>query len=89
MLETSFEVQGVAMSAAGNGDDRRATRLWGAIEAAWEERDISVSVPFWDDLIAGHITAARGRLGGEGDDVWAEGGSLSFDEAVELALLES
>jgi hypothetical protein len=62
--------------------------LGGAIEAAWEEREIAVSVPFWDALLARHIGAARERLGARGDAIWAEGRSLSFDEAVELALTE-
>jgi predicted ATPase/class 3 adenylate cyclase len=89
VLETTFEVLGVGMSAAGRGDDVRAARLGGAIEAAWEEREIAVSVPFWDALLARHIGAARERLGARGDAIWAEGRSLSFDEAVELALTES
>ena len=42
-LETSFEVQGVAMAAAGNGDPRRALLLAGAVEALWESLGISIS----------------------------------------------
>jgi predicted ATPase/class 3 adenylate cyclase len=87
VLETSFEVQGIAMSAAGLGDDRRATTLGAAVEAAWQERGIAISVAFWDALLEKHIAAARRRLD-DGNAVWAEGRSLSFERAVELALVE-
>ena len=86
VLETSFEVQGVAMAAAGRGDDGLAAMLGGAIESAWEERGIAVSVQFWDALLERYIVAARNRLGSAGEAAWAEGRGLSFDRAVELAL---
>jgi hypothetical protein len=73
------------MSAGGLGDDRRASLLGGAIEAAWEERGIAISVPFWDALLEKHIATARRRLS-DGDAVWDEGRTLSFEHAVELAL---
>ena len=86
ILETSFEVQGVAMSAAGRGDAVRALRLAAAVEALWEERGITISVPFWDDLLRTHIGSARETLGARAELCWAEGRQLSFDAAVELAL---
>ena len=87
VLETSFEVQGIAMSAAGLGDDRRATTLGGAVEATWEVHGIGISVPFWDALLERHIAASRRRLAG-GDAVWDEGRALAFERAVQLALEE-
>jgi predicted ATPase/class 3 adenylate cyclase len=87
VLETSFEVQGVAMSAAGLGDDRRATTLGGAVNATWEAHGIAISVPFWDALLERHIAASRRRLA-DGDAVWNEARTLSFERAVELALEE-
>ena len=86
VIETSFEVQGVAMAAAGNADPRRALRLAASVEALWESLGVSMSVPFWDQLLERHIGGAREQLGADADAVWAEGRALAFDAAVELAL---
>ncbi len=86
VLETSFEVQGLAMSAAGRGDAVRALTLAAAVEALWEERGITISVPFWEDLLRMHIGRAREALGVEAEACWAEGRRLAFDGAVTLAL---
>ncbi len=86
VLETSFEVQGVAMAAAGNGDPARALRLAGAVAALWESLGTSLSVAFWDSLLERYIGAAKAELAEEADAVWAEGRGLTFDDAVELAL---
>jgi hypothetical protein len=53
VVETSFEVQGVAMSEAGAGDPRLALILAGSVEALWESLGLSVSVGFWDALSSG------------------------------------
>ena len=86
VIETSFEVQGVAMAAAGSGDAPRALRLAGAVAALWESLGISLSVSFWDALLERYIGAARAELGEEAEAVWQEGRGLAFDDAVELAL---
>ncbi len=86
VIETSFEVQGVAMAAAGNADPRRALLLAGSVEALWDSLGISISVAFWDTLLERYIGAARERLGAEADAVWSEGRAMAFDDAVELAL---
>jgi predicted ATPase/class 3 adenylate cyclase len=86
VVETSFEVQGVAMAAAGNGDPERALRLAGAVEAMWESLGISISIAFWDALLARYLGPAREQLGARADEVWAEGRALEFDDAVDLAL---
>jgi predicted ATPase/class 3 adenylate cyclase len=86
VIETSFEVQGVAMAAAGNADPQRALRLAGSVEALWESLGVSMSVAFWDKLLEQHIGGAREQLGADADAVWAEGRALAFDDAVELAL---
>ena len=86
VIETSFEVQGVAMAAAGNGDPERALRLAGAVAALWESLGTSLSIAFWDALLERYIGAARSELAAEADAVWAEGRALTFDDAVELAL---
>ena len=86
VLETSFEVQGVAMAAAGNGDPRRALLLAGSVEALWESLGVSFSLAFWDALLDRYLGPARDELGEEAEAVWGEGRSLDFDAAVELAL---
>jgi predicted ATPase/class 3 adenylate cyclase len=88
VVETSFEVQGVAMAAAGKGDPERGLLLAAASEALWESLGMNLSVPFWDALLERYIGAARGGLGAKGDAVWAQGRELSFDDAVALALKE-
>ena len=85
-IETSFEVQGVAMVAAGKGDWARCLRLAAAAEALWESLGVTISVPFWNALLERYIGTARDRLGAEADAIWAEGRELEFDAAVELAL---
>jgi hypothetical protein len=77
------------MSAAGRGDAVRALRLAAAVEALWEERGITISVPFWDDLLRTHIGGAREALGLEAESCWAEGRQIGFDAAVAFALGES
>jgi non-specific serine/threonine protein kinase len=86
VIETSFEVQGVAMAVAGNGDPERALRLAGSVEATWESLGISISIAFWDGLLERYLGPARQQLGERAEAVWAEGRALEFDDAVELAL---
>lgn len=85
VIETSFEVQGVAMAAAGNGDNERGLRLSAAVEALWESLGISISIPFWDALLERYIGPAREQLGEKANSIWAEGRALPFDDAVQLA----
>ena len=86
VVETSFEVQGVAMSQAGGGNARRAVILASSVEALWESLGVSISVAFWDALLERYLGPARASLGVELDAVQAEGRALAFDDAVELAL---
>lgn len=86
VLETSFEIQGVAMAAAGAGDLHRGLRLAAAVEALWESLGTSFSVAFWDELLEKYIGGAREALGADADVVWGEGRALAFDDAVDLAL---
>ena len=86
VVETSFEVQGVAMSAAARGDLERGLRLAAAVEALWESLGTSLHIEFWDALLERYLGPARVRLGERADLVWAEGRKLAFDDAVALAL---
>ena len=85
VIETSFEVQGVAMAVAGNGPER-ALRLAASVEALWESLGIAISIRFWVALLERYIGPARAQLRAEADAVWAEGRAMAFDDAVELAL---
>ncbi len=86
VVETSFEVQGVAMSEAATGNPHRALVLAGSVEALWESLGVSFSIAFWDALLERYLAPARASLGDEYDAVSAEGRALAFDDAVELAL---
>jgi predicted ATPase/class 3 adenylate cyclase len=86
VVETSIEVQGVAMSEAGTGNPGRAVLLAESVEALWESLGLSISVAFWDALLEQHLRPAREALGEEYEAVRAEGRALAFDDAVELAL---
>jgi hypothetical protein len=89
VVETSFEVQGVAMAAAGNGDARRALLLAASVEAFWESLGLSISVAFWDGLLDRWLGIACETLGTEAEAVWAEGRTLPFEDAIALALTRS
>jgi predicted ATPase len=85
VVETSAEVQGVAMAAAGQGDARLGLLLAASVDALWESLGITLSIEFWDGLLERYIGGARRSLGPEAELVWAEGRALAFDDAVELA----
>jgi predicted ATPase/class 3 adenylate cyclase len=89
VIETSFEVEGVAMAAAGVGDAERALRLAGSVEALWESLGMSIRIAFWDALRERYLGPAREQLGEDADAVWAEGRAMTFDDAVKLALSAS
>ncbi len=86
VIEATFEVQGVAMAAAANGDVENGLRLAACVEATRESLGISISIPFWDALLDRYFGPAREQLGVAADGVWATGRGLEFDDAVELAL---
>ena len=83
VVETSLEVQGVAMALAGSGDLSRAARLGGAVETLWESIGLVLEVRFWHALLDRYLGPLRA------DEAWNEGRALPFDDAVELALAEA
>ena len=89
VVETSFEVQGVAMSEAAAGNPHRALVLAASVEALWESLGVSLSIGFWDELLERYLAPASASLGDERDALRAEGRSLAFDDAVELVLRDA
>jgi hypothetical protein len=85
-VETSLEVQGVAMASASTGEREYGVRLAAAVEAFWESIGLEIDVPFWTALLERHIAAARAQLGTRGETIWSDGRTLALDDAVALAL---
>jgi len=89
-LETSFEIQGVAMSLSGLGEAAQALRLAAAARAEWARLAADIHMRFWDDLQERYIGRARADLGGEAADrAWEEGWRIPFEDAVAIALGEA
>jgi hypothetical protein len=87
VIETSIEVQGVAMAKAGRGESARALELAGAVEALWRSLGTDLHVAFWDELLERYLGAARSALGpGQTEAARRRGLELPFDDAVALAL---
>jgi tetratricopeptide (TPR) repeat protein len=86
VVETSIEVQGVAMTIVGRGDCARALELAAAVEALWRSLGTDLHVAFWDRLLERYLGQAREALGTDADAAWARGLALEFDDAVALAL---
>ena len=85
-VETCYELQGMAMAAAGMGESERALRLASAADANVRRLGIEHIPPFWVALIDRHVSMARADLGGSADGSWAEGSRLSISDAVAEAL---
>jgi predicted ATPase/class 3 adenylate cyclase len=86
-IETSFEIQGVGMAAAGLGFPERALRLGGGAAAIWEETGAAIDARFWLALLDKWFTHAREALSDdEASHAWEAGRQLSFERAVEEAL---
>jgi predicted ATPase/DNA-binding SARP family transcriptional activator len=84
--QTCFELQGVAMAAAGRGASRAALQLFAASDRMLASLGYKFSPKnFWRTWIARRVAQARDDLGGEADDAWREGEALSLEQAVELA----
>ena len=84
--QTCFELQGVAMAAAGRGASRAALKLFAASDRMLASLGYKFNPKnFWRTWIARRVAQAREDLGGEADDAWREGEALSLEQAVELA----
>ena len=87
VVETGAAIEGVAMASAGSGDAYRALSLLASLEALYESLGLRTSLPFWDELLDKYIGAAREALGAEADTAWAEGRTMTLDDAVGVALV--
>jgi tetratricopeptide (TPR) repeat protein len=86
--ETAVEIQGVAMSAAGQSQAERALRLAGAAAAEFDALGIDLSgIRFWSELLARYIGRVRAEFGA--DEAWEAGRALSLEQAVAYALQEA
>lgn len=82
-LETSFEVEGIAMSLAGLGEHAASLRLIAATRAELARHGVNLPIRFWDELHERHITPARAWLGTEQAEAAARTGrEMSFEVAV-------
>jgi predicted ATPase/class 3 adenylate cyclase len=88
VIETSIEVQGVAMAKAGIGEPAPALELAASVEALWRSLGTDLHVAFWDRLLERYLDTARVALGTEADAARSRGLELPFHEAVALALQE-
>jgi hypothetical protein len=86
-VETCFELQGLAMAAAGQGDPAYALRVAGAAESEVESLGADFSgIHFWVELLDRYLGPARAELGAAAESEWVAGRALSLDEAVRLAM---
>jgi predicted ATPase/class 3 adenylate cyclase len=87
-VETCYELQGMAMAAAGAGESQRALRLASAASVNIRKLGVEGIPPFWTALVDKHVAAAREPLGdARADAAWTAGARLSLPEAVTEALL--
>ncbi len=85
----SYFLEGLAVVAGRRGDAERSARLLGAAERLLEEAGASVYNYYKPDrsLYERTTTNVRSRLGEEGFvEAWAEGRTMTFEQAVAYAL---
>jgi predicted ATPase/class 3 adenylate cyclase len=86
-VESCYELQGMAMAAAGAGKAERALRLASAAAANTRKLGVDAIPPFWTALVDRHVALARAQAGDEpADAAWIAGARLSLQEAVTEAL---
>jgi predicted ATPase/class 3 adenylate cyclase len=88
VMQQAIEIHGLALTAAGLGRDEDALRLEGAVDAKYEVLGASLALlPFYATWRERDLGAARARLGEpRASAAFDEGGAMTWDQAVELAL---
>ena len=82
-IETSAEVEGIAMSLAGLGQHAKAVRLVAATRAEWARSGVNLKLRFWDELHERYMAPAREALGPErAEEAARSGREMSFEAAV-------
>jgi tetratricopeptide (TPR) repeat protein len=84
-VETTIELQGMAMAYAGLGRTQQALTLGGAAEASLEELEVDLEVPFWLAFIDQWLNQPRAAVGADGETWWHNGRQLALEDALELA----
>ena len=84
----AYCLQGLAASAASEGRQVRAARLWGAAEALLEKIDATAYIYAPDrSVYQDQVSAARAQLDEEAwEAVWAKGRAMALEQAVEYGL---
>ena len=86
-VETCYELQGIAMAAAGLSRPALGLTLTAAAERALRELGVEHIVPFWRRLVDEHTARARAAIGtGAADAAWQAGAEMELEEAVTEAL---
>ncbi len=87
ILQADLELQGMAMSVAGQGRYEKAIRLFGAAMAKFEEFDAEmVTLEFWITCINRTVGKAIEAVGPEkAKALDLEGRQMGFEEALEYA----
>jgi predicted ATPase len=90
VMQQTIEILGLAFTAAGLGRDEDALRLEGAVASKWIELGVSHAPPLSETWRERDLGPARARLGKErADAAFAEGGAMTWDQAVAFALRRS
>jgi predicted ATPase/tRNA A-37 threonylcarbamoyl transferase component Bud32 len=85
-VETSAEIEGVAMSLAGLGQRDAAVRLVAAARAEWARLGVDIRIPFWEALHERYMTPARAALGPDATAAAERTGrAMTFEDAVAAA----
>ena len=86
--ETAFEIQGVAMAAAGMSLAARALRLGGAAAAEFDALGLDYTgIRFWTALLDRYLGRARAELAADAADAaWQEGRRTDLESTISEAL---
>jgi non-specific serine/threonine protein kinase len=86
----AYCLQGLAASAASEGRQARAARLWGAAEALLEKIEAAAYIYAPDPSVyQDQVSAARAQIDEEAwEAAWAKGRTMALEQVVEYALLE-
>jgi predicted ATPase len=87
VLDQSFEMLGLAMAAAGLGQDENALRLEAAVETTWRELGVAARPRVLETWRERDLSSARVRLGeARATAALEDGREMAWERAIELAL---